>query len=178
MDLRAEYERHKSQNSQADELKKIVEETFNTKAEVKEVTDFEKKQEQKMQKIKNINIEEVSLEMAITQILNIRSEQLNTHSLMNDMVSKLVDVKDAVNTKKLEKINTLNDINLTLRFISKHMKKWFWSILILFGLLCFVLGGITNENKEDIYPVLGKAWDLVDGLRQIKNVKSAVDITD
>ena len=178
MDLKAEYERHKSQNSQADELKKVVEKTFNTKAEVKEITDFEKKQEQKMQKIKNINVEEVSLEMAITQILNIRSEQLNTHSLMNDMVSKLVDVKDAVNTKKLEKINTLNDINLTLRFISKHMKKWFWSILILFGLLCFVLGGITNENKEDIYPVLGKAWGLVDGLIQIKNVKSSVVLTD
>lgn len=83
--------------------------------------------------------------------------------------SCIIDTNENHSKKRKEELDTsidtrsyFKDIHDLLVGVKKHIGKWFYTVLLMFGVLMFILGGLANENKDIVYPMADKvikAWD-------------------
>ena len=65
-----------------------------------------------------------------------------------------INIANAISDKRTELITTFVRIEEFLIWIKKHIGKWHIMVLLVSIITAFVLGGIANENKDTVYPIL------------------------
>ncbi len=54
-----------------------------------------------------------------------------------------------------------------LIWIRKRIGKWFFFVLLLSNALSFVLGGIANQHKETVYPIIGEVYQIFNNAKKL-----------
>jgi hypothetical protein len=123
--------------------------------------DFEEFQE--MEKDLNMKSSNDDLE----RICNSPALDLILTEIMKNRITT-IDLKDSISNKRVEAIDIYSGITTSLNWIKKRIGKWFIYVLLLSNFISFVLGGIANEHKETVYPLMGKAYNTISNLNKLK----------
>lgn len=85
--------------------------------------------------------------------------------LLVDILTGNANIKDGISDKRAEQVTGTNSINTGILVITKRMGKYIFINFLLGCLLSFILGGIANENKQLVYPLLQKSYNFLSNIK-------------
>ena len=130
----------------------------------------------KIQGYKDVDFTELDKTSKIEYLIEVvEAILLNTEGKNKEILAEVlknrissVNIANAISDKRTELINTFVRIEEYLLWIKKRIGKWFVYVLLLSNVLSFVLGGLANENKEVVYPILEKGYNIFSSLKKVK----------
>ena len=131
-------------------------------------------------------IEKVKEQEAIQEIQkeNDEDEESLNNRTNDDIYEMLVKIRESnltlnetISNKRTDALNYANTlleyfkyIKGSLSYIKRHINKWFVYVLVLCSFVSFILGGVANENKESVYPIVDKAVSVWNSIGNSKKV--------
>jgi hypothetical protein len=130
--------------------------------EMRNKDDFE--EFEKMEK----NHNNPSIDMILTEMIKNRIITIDARTDISSLRDSISTLKDSISNERVENVNTYIEVEKDLYFIKKRIGKWFFGVFLVSNLIAFILGGLANENKRTVYPVIEKSWHIFSSFNKVK----------
>ena len=82
-----------------------------------------------------------------------------------DLKLLFADVITGISVKRQEQITDASSLKTEIIIVKNRMGKYLFVNFLLGCLLSFILGGVANENKQMVYPIIQKSYNFLSNMK-------------